>query len=64
MTEEKKPTQKNKTTNDSMGFWIIIGITIGIAGGGAFGNIAVGVALGIALGVAMGASVQKQKKQE
>ncbi len=64
MTEEKKPSQENKGRNDSMGFWIIIGITIGLAGGGAFDNIAIGVAIGIALGVAMGASVQKQKKQE
>ena len=64
MTEEKKPSQENKSGNDSMGFWIIIGIIIGIAGGGVFDNIAIGVALGIALGVAMGASVQRQKKQE
>jgi hypothetical protein len=64
MTEEKKPAQENKSRNDSMGFWIIIGITIGLAGGGVFENIAIGVALGVALGVAMGALAQKQKKQE
>jgi len=64
MTENNNTPQNKKSTRDSMGTWIVIGVIIGAAMGGVFDSVAIGVAVGIALGVAMGALVQQQRKQE